>query len=190
MLLHSPCDSICLALPVCVFLQVASSTPWVWPATTTLTRCSASRQQRSSTVAWRWWPSWVSGTSWGVIQGLSRVMSASGCALAAAASVQEMLCTMLWAWVAVPSMHRAPSAACRRVPKHQQATQLFEFALSAHSRSWAGRASCWTQISLYGVHYHRLFLHAAAACPAGYGVQALSTGEGALGSLARFGESF
>jgi hypothetical protein len=26
--------------------------------------------------------------------------------------------------------------------------------------------------------------------PAGYGVQALSTGEGALGSLAKFGESF
>lgn len=26
--------------------------------------------------------------------------------------------------------------------------------------------------------------------PAGYGVQALSTGEGALGSLAKFGETF
>ena len=27
-------------------------------------------------------------------------------------------------------------------------------------------------------------------CPAGYGVQALSTGQGALGSLAVFGDSF
>jgi hypothetical protein len=32
--------------------------------------------------------------------------------------------------------------------------------------------------------------HLSLPCPAGYGVQALSTGEGALGSLARFGESF
>lgn len=188
MLLHSPCDSICLALPVCVFLQVATSTPWVWPATTTLTRCSASRQQRSSTVAWRWWPSWVSSTSWGVIQGFSRVISALW--------LQQLLYRRCYVPCCGPGLLCHTELLLQPVGVYPNTSKLHSCSslpsllirVAGQGVLHAGRKLAFTECII--TDYFCMPLLLVLPCPAGYGVQALSTGEGALGSLARFGESF